>query len=779
MKFVHCFSYFLCFFYVLNTFGSFGQGKITISGFIKDASTSEDLIGASIFEPTLNIGTSTNAYGYFALQIPIQNDSITLRVAYAGYTNLSKRFAGNQNSTFNFQLKTDAELQVVEITADKFKDAINETQMSVTSLSAKEIKTVPVIFGESDLIKVLQLKPGIKGGNEGSAGLYVRGGGPDQNLILLDEATVYNASHLFGFFSVFNSDAIKNVDLYKGDFPAQYGGRLSSVLDIKMKDGNKQKFSGSGGIGLISSRLTLEVPIQKEKSSFIISGRRTYFDIFTKIINRRNEGKKDYQPIPNYYFYDLNLKANYELSNKDRLFLSGYFGRDVFGFSDKRFKFNFDWGNTTATVRWNHVFNPTLFMNVSAIFSDYQYNISNEFTGFNFATTSKIKDYNFKVDFDYSLSPKHQLKFGGQFIQHLFIIGRVKLQSSDKRVDFQAGNELEGSEMGVYVADDYTLNDRLRFNFGVRATGFASKSKFYGGLEPRFAIRYKADEETSVKVSFSQMYQYLHLLNNSGASLPTDIWYPTTDVVPPQVSRQVALGVNKILGNGDYLLSNEFYYKWMNNQIDFKDFAQTFANDNIDKELVFGKGWSYGVELYLEKKTGRLTGWIGYTLSWTQRQFKDSSNGNPAINNGKYFYPRYDRRHDASLVVIYKISDRWTFSGAWTYGTGNAASLQTGRFGVQNTNGSNFLLGNEFTERNGFRMPASHRLDLNFIRKFKPRWGESDLTISFYNAYNRRNPYILYYDQQGDGDATFNTQYKAKILALFPIIPTVTYNFKF
>lgn len=762
------------------------QQKFSISGYVKDAATSEDLIGASVWEAKSKIGTTTNSYGYFSIELPATTDTLILKASYAGFLDYSKKIVLSKNLQINILMildKGQEQIEGIEVVGeDKFKDAIEKTQMSVDKLEYREIKTVPVIFGETDLIKVLQLKPGVKSGSEAAAGLYVRGGGPDQNLVLLDEATVYNASHLFGFFSIFNSDAIKNVELYKGDFPAQYGGRLSSVLDIKMKEGNKNKFSGTGGVGLIASRLTLEGPIQKEKSSFIVSGRRTYFDLITRQINKANEGNPNYNPIPDYYFYDLNVKANYEISAKDRLFVSGYFGRDVFKFAgtNGNFNFDFDWGNTTATARWNHIFNPKLFLNTTFIYSDYQYKIRNRFSSFIFNIGSAVKDYNFKTDFDYLHSEKHHIRFGTQFTQHLFDVARIRFASDDNRVNFNSGNGFEGSEMGVYVNDDIKIDEQWRLNVGLRGSGFLGRNRFYGGVEPRTAARYKVNEKTSVKASFAQMYQYVHLLSNSGATLPTDIWYPSNDVVRPQLSRQYAVGMSQLVKDNKFLFSAEAYYKTMKNQIDFKDGAQLFANDNIDREFVFGKGWSYGLELYVEKKTGKLTGWLGYTLSWTRRQFADSSNGNAPINFGKAFYPRYDRRHDIALVLMYQLNEKWTFAFNWVLGNNNWVTLQQGRFGVQGVNGSNFTLGNDFGLRNNYQMPTYHRADFNIIRKFKPRWGESDLTFSVYNLYNRRNAFIIYYEPTEENtQVNFTTNFRARQLALFPIIPTLTYNFKF
>jgi outer membrane cobalamin receptor len=780
MRFFFFLFLFFCFYY-----SSQAQQKYSISGYVRDAATGEDLIGASVWEAKSKIGMMTNSYGYFSIEIPASNDTIILKASYGGYVEYTQKLLLTKSLQINLLLQPDKgqEIEAIEVIGeDKFRDAVEKTQMSVDKLEYREIKTIPVLFGETDLIKVLQLKPGVQSGSEGTAGLYVRGGGPDQNLVLLDEALVYNAAHLFGFFSIFNSDAIKNVELYKGDFPAQYGGRLSSVLDIKMREGNKNKFSGTGGIGLISSRLTLEGPIQKGKSSFIVSGRRTYFDLITRQINRANEGNANFNPIPDYYFYDLNIKANYEISEKDRIFVSGYFGRDVFKFAGTggNFNFDFDWGNATGTVRWNHIFNPKLFLNTTAIYSDYQYRIRNRFSSFIFNIGSSIRDYNVKTDFDYLHSEQHHIRFGTQFTHHFFEVARIRFASDDNRVNFNSGNGFEASEMGVYFNDDIKISEQWRLNAGLRASGFLQGKTFYAGLEPRAAIRYKIDDKTSLKASFAQMYQYVHLLSNSGATLPTDIWYPSNEVVKPQLSRQVAAGVSHLLKDNKFLFTAEAYYKQMKNQIDFKDGAQLFASDNLNGEFVFGRGWGYGLELYVEKKTGKLTGWIGYTLSWTKRQFADSSNGNAPINFGKPFFPRYDRRHDLSLVLIYNLNEKWTFALNWVVGNNNWVTIPQGRFGVQGVNGANFTLGNDFGLRNNYQMPMYHRSDFNIIRRFKPRWGESDLTFSIYNLYNRRNAFVIYYEPvEENATVGFTTQFRARQLALFPIIPTLTYNFKF
>ncbi|MDO1447042.1 TonB-dependent receptor [Rhodocytophaga aerolata] len=747
------------------------QSNFSVSGYVKDADTGEDLVGATIYAPALSKGTTTNAYGFFSLSLPA--DSVQLVISYIGYQQVSRRLLLNRNTQLTIVLSPEKrELQEVVVQAESLQDKLNQTQMSVEKLNIKEIKLVPAIFGEVDIIKVLQLKPGIQSGGEGASGLYVRGGGPDQNLVLLDEATVYNAAHLFGFFSIFNPDAVKGVDLYKGDFPAQYGGRLSSVVDVKLKDGNDQKFTGSGGIGAIASRLTLEGPLVKNKSSFVLSGRRTYFDAFTRALNRANRDNEDYNEIPDYYFYDLNAKVNYDLGEKDRLFVSGYLGRDKFGFQGDNFNINFNWGNNAATVRWNHIFSPKLFANTSLIYSDYKYTIENKFDIFSFTLGSTIRDLGAKTDFYYTANANHTIRFGGQYTHHTFDIGRLQADSEDGTIAFNSGQGLTGSEIGAYVSSELTAGPLWRFNSGLRFSGFENKGKWFGGVEPRLAARYKLSENTSLKASASRMYQYVHLVANSGASLPTDIWYPSGRLVQPQRSDQLAAGISTLLFKGKLLLTNEVYYKWMKNQLDFRDGAQLFVNPRLEEEFVFGRGWGYGNEIYLEKREGRTTGWVGYTLSWTYRKFNDINNGNP-------FFPRYDRRHDVSAVLIHELSRRLSITTTWVYGTGNAISLPVGRFLVQDINGSNFTVVPEYLQRNSFRMAPYHRLDVGLVWRFFPKWGESDLTLSVYNAYNRKNPYFIYFEEVRDRQTDIITGFKAKQVSLFPVIPSITYNFKF
>lgn len=761
---------------------------VTISGTIKDGENGEDLIGATVAVPELGLGTSSNAYGFYSLSVPT-GDTLNVVFSYVGFQSQTFSLLLRQDTTFNINLTTGVQLDEVVVKANSFREQINSTEMSVEAITTREAKLVPVLLGESDILKTIQLKPGIPSGSEGRTGLFVRGGAQDQNLIVLDEAVVYNANHLFGFFSTFNTDAVKDLKIYKGGFPAEYGGRLSSVIDVKLKDGNNQKFAGSGGLGLISSRLTLEGPIQKDKSSFIVSGRRTYVDLLTRQVNRANEGNEDFSPIPDYFFYDLNAKVNFQLSDKDRLFLSGYFGRDVFGFSSDFFNFDFDWGNATGTARWNHVFNPKLFANTTFTYSDYQYNINNQITGFSFGLGSNIADASLKTDFFYAANNQHTIRFGAMATHHTFTVGRLQAGSDDGVVSFSAGQEFQGVEFGAYVSDEMELSEALSVNAGLRFSGFNNDGKTYVGLEPRVAARYKLSERWALKSSYARMYQYLHLIANAGVALPTDIWYPSTQRVQPQRSDQVATGASYLLGS-QYFLNFELYYKWLDNQLQFVDGAQIFVNDELEDEFAVGEGRAYGMEFSIEKKEGRLTGWIGYTLALTRLQNFETldPNGRFAQESEGFgpFNPIYDLRHDISVVALYELSKRWTASATFVYGSGDLTWLPPGRFTFQDVPGAGFeAVVPDYRERNNFRLPAYHRLDLGLVYKFFPKWGESDLTLSVVNAYDRRNAFFIFFEPEFEGEESntgginIPTRIAANQVSLFPILPSLTWNFQF
>jgi outer membrane receptor for ferrienterochelin and colicin len=764
--------------------------RFTISGTVEDASTGEKLIGASVYNGKTFQGTVTNVYGFYSITLPA--DSIQLVIKYLGYKPVIMNIALQKSETINIKLIPQNELGEVEVVStQKIEES---SQMSTIEIPIQQIKNIPALLGEVDVLKVLQLLPGVQSGGEGSSGFYVRGGGPDQNLILLDGAPVYNASHLFGFFSVFNADAIKNVELVKGGFPARYGGRLSSVLEINMKEGNMKEYHGEGGVGIISSRLTVEGPIKKDTASFLLSARRTYIDIlarpFIKMAADGNYG--------GYYFYDLNAKVNWKVAPKDHIYLSAYMGNDKFYVNQEskyisggvtyRYKNEYDlgWGNITSTFRWNHLFTDKIFANTSLTYSRFNFFIralqENTQTGSGGSTTEKytlkylsgINDYSAKIDFDYLPHPNHYIKFGVSNIYHIFNTGALQYQYAT--IDTSLGvKDIFANETGAYIEDDFKIGRKLKMNAGIRFAGFFVKKKFYPSFEPRASARYLIKDKWAVKGSYALMTQYIHLLTNSGIGLPTDLWVPSTDIVKPERSQQVATGVAHTLKGNQYEISVEGYYKWMDNIIDYVDGAN-FLDPNKDwqKKVESGKGWSYGGELFIQRKEGRFTGWVGYTLSWTNRQF-------PNINEGKVFPYKYDRRHDFEIVGSYKINDNIDISATWVYGTGNAISLPIAEYKSLHSYESIYYsftpMIEYYGEKNSFRMAAYHRFDIgaNFRKKKslgKLKW-ERTWNVSVYNLYNRKNPYFIYfgYDQLGHK--------VARQVSLFPIIPSISYNFVF
>jgi hypothetical protein len=741
----------------------------TLSGTIIDAQNGEVLIGASISLPDLKRGTTTNEFGFYSLELP--QKGVKVQFSFVGYTPQYKDVLGQTNQALNVELKAETELQTVVVTANSYKEQLQTTQMSVVRLTSKEAKLIPALLGETDILKTLQLKPGVQSGSEGQSGISVRGGQTDQNLFLLDDAVVYNPLHLFGFFSAFNGDAVKDVRLFKGDFPAQYGGRLSSVVDIRTDEGNRREYAVSGGLGLIASRLTVQGPIKKDKVSFIIGARRTYADVFTRLVNEANKETPKFNPIPDYFFYDLNAGINADLSKKDKLFITAYYGQDRFGFNNDNFKANFNWGNTVVSARWNRIINPKLFMNTSVSFSDYKYAINNTFGAFSLAVGSGVRDYTAKTDFTYFPNQSHQLRMGASATQHNFEIGRVTFNATDSLVNFSAGQNLDGTQFGLYLNDEWEINPRLKVNMGIRGSGFYNDNRFYAAPEPRLSARYIVNNRVSLKAGYTFMTQYLHLVSNSGASLPTDIWYPSDKVVRPQRMNQVAGGVTWNIGD-KFLLVNELFYKWGTNQVDYRDGAQIFGNNNLSQEFVFGRAKGYGNEIYLEKKTGVLRGWLGYSLMWSWRQFD-------SINGGKQFPSRFDRRHDFTFVGVWDITKRWTFSSVVVFSTGNAVTLPVGRTFFQGTSLDRLFVAPIYTERNGFRFPNYQRIDLNFIYKWRRKNRDNDITLSFYNASNRRNPYFIYYEEIQNKTTGLPQSFQAKQVSLFPIIPALTWNFKF
>lgn len=763
--------------------------KYTINGYAKDSLSGESIIGATITVNGQSQGVASNQYGFYS--ITLHQGSYDISISHISYQPQIIHIDLNENRQFNFNLiPKSAAISEVFVYTKKRDANVKNAQMGKIDLSIEQIKNIPAFMGEVDILKAIQLLPGVRNAGEGNAGFYVRGGGPDQNLIMLDDAVVYNTGHLFGFFSIFNSDAIKNTSLIKGGMPAQYGGRLSSVLDVTMKDGNMNKLQVDGGLGLIASRLSVQGPIKKDKASFIVSARRTYIDALAKPFVPSSSSFHG----SGYYFYDLNAKVNYRFSEKDRLFLSGYFGRDVFDFVNgkRSFNSNIPWGNSTATLRWNHVFSRRLFANTTLVYNDYKFRFTAAQNDFSLSLSSGIRDGNAKIDFDYYPLPQHKIKFGGLYTYHKFIPNVVSGQQ-DTTV-FKPNNEgiKYANETALYIQDDWDISDKIKVNYGVRWSTFTQigpytkydrdvngnkldstsykgfeKVKTYGGLEPRITLRYALNDETSLKFAVNRNYQYIHLVSNSGNTLPTDLWVPSTYVVKPQLSWQYSAGFFKNFADNKYETSIEVYYKDMQNQVDYREGYTPSLNDP-ENEFVFGKAWSYGAEFFVNKTRGRLTGWVGYTLSWTWRKFAQ-------LNEGVKFPAKYDRRNDMSIVGNYELNKKWKVGAVFVYGTGNATTMPERFYFV------NGVLTQEYSHINQYRLAAYHRLDFAATytpipkkkKKIKSSW-----VFSIYNVYSRMNPYFIYFDQEGSL-ATNDLTIQAKQVSLFPILPAVTWNFKF
>ena len=753
-----------------------GQSKLSISGYVRDASSGEALIGAAVQLVDRSIASRTNNYGFFSLEIPDTTQQIL--VSYVGYQDYILSLSESESNRYTIELTPlDNVIEEVTITGGRRKDNVTNPQMGAFNFTMEEVKNIPVLFGEKDVLKTIQMLPGVAKGGEGTSSFYVRGGGGDQNLILLDEATVYNASHLLGFFSTFNSDAIKDVELFKGGIPAQYGGRISSVMDIHMMDGNNKKFAAEGGIGLIASRLKLEGPIVKDKSSFMISGRRTYADVFLKLSPDEtiNQSKL--------YFYDLNAKINYRINDKNTIYASGYFGKDDLGYSDL---FSFDWGNATATVRWNHIFNEKLFSNTSLIYSDFTYNVNVSNDNSDFTIASKVENFNFKQDFSYYSNNNSTIRFGLNALKQKISPASLNAveNSAVNSINIEKRN---GIELAAYVSHEWKPTNWLSMIYGVRITDFMVQGpgtfydfdqdgepttaneygneviKHHFNIEPRLSASFILNSENSIKLSYNRIVQNLHQLTNTTSSLPTDQYVLSSVNIKPQYADQVAAGYFKNIVS-DYEFSLESFYKYMGNQIDFRNGADLQANRYLEGELLFGKGRAYGLEAYLRKTKGRFNGWISYTLGKSERQFE-------GINEGNWFNARQDRTHDISVVGLYSLSQKWTLGANFVYYTGNAVTFPSGKY---NLDGKNLFY---YTERNGYRMPDYHRLDLSMTyepnktnKRFNSSW-----SFGIYNVYNRKNAYIIDF-RENENNANITEAYK---VALFGAIPSVTWNFKF
>ena len=769
--------FFICLFSLLS-FRSSAQQKYSVNGTVRDKKTGEVLIGATInFLEIPRSGIISNSYGFYS--ITAQPGNYTLIVSFTGYEPDTLPISLHKNILLPIELESEnMQLTEVVVSATKRNENVSKPLMGVQKLTTREIQNIPVLFGEKDVLKTIQLLPGIQFAGDGNSGFFVRGGGADQNLILLDEATVYNPSHLLGFFSTFNSDAIKDITVYKGGMPAEYGGRLSSVIDIKMNDGNNKDYHLGGGIGLISSRLNAEGPIVKDKGSFSISARRTYADLFLKLSRDSSVNNNSL------YFYDLNVKANYKIDEKNRVYLSGYFGRDNLGFGKT---FGIDYGNATGTIRWNHIYNSRLFSNTSLIYSNYSYKIRINSANNDIGITSKIRDLDIKEDLQYYVDADNKINFGFTTTHHTISPGVISASrsSSYNSLTLQNKRSLESS---LYISHEWSPSEKIHFNYGLRGTVFSVLGagyfyrydtagntidtahygagqfvKTYFNPEPRISGSIQVNAASSVKLSYTRNTQSLHLLSNSTSANPTDLWIPSSNNVKPEIADQVSLGYYRNFRDNEYEFSSEVYYKNMQNQIDYKNGAQLIANENVESQLLFGKGRAYGLELFFKKKEGRFTGWVSYTLSRTELKID-------GVNMNNWYPAKQDRTHDIALVGIYQASKKWILSATWIYYTGNAVTFPSAKYQVAGQ--TTFY----YTERNGYRMPAYHRMDVAAtLQGKKKRRSESSWTFSVYNVYGRENAYSIVF--QNDPDDLSKTQ--ALQYALFRFIPSVTYNFKF
>lgn len=739
---------------------------ITVSGTITDAATGEALIGVSIFCKEELKGTASNAYGFYSVEITAP---CSLTCSYLGYEDITVQVRSEMSVPFDIQLKEKkTTLNEVVVQSSYTESNLQKNQTGYTHIDIKNISSIPVLGGEKDVIKVLQLMPGVKRGSDGSTGMLVRGGSGDQNLILIDEAPVYNASHLLGFFSVFNSDALKDVSMQKGGFSANYGGRLSSVLDVRMKEGNMKKMEVNAGVGLLSARASIEGPVIRDKMSFIVSARRTYIDHVYKLTGHT-------LPI---YFYDLNAKVNFKLSERDRFFISTYSGKDVLKFGGENdaispsSAYNADFstmlGNSTVTTRWNHAYSgQKLFQNTSLIYSRFNYMLNNRIGSNEMQIVSSIQDYIIKSNFDYYFNNRNHIRFGGELTQHHFRPNVSKVKGAfNETIKPGNGLDLHTQEMALYAMNEQFLSGKWSANYGMRLSGAKARQTAYWNLEPRLSLSYRLSSSQTLKAAYSHMSQYINLVAGS-STMPTDLWYPVSERIRPQSARQITLGYTKEWDERQLLFSVETYYKWLNNVVEYREGTIALLNNNIEQDLVQGKGKAYGIELLLHKKAGRWNGWIGYTLSYSKRQFDE-------LNKGKEFYARYDRRHDISLVSNFDITKRITVSAVWVFATGSRFTPVTGQFLMPNGNYSDVDALPIYSNRNAVVLSASHRLDLNLVlrskehKKFSSEWH-----IGAYNVYNRTQPFRIKIEKNTDGSMSY------KQVGLFGFIPSIGYNIKF
>ena len=802
----------LLLFLLLLACGTAAGQSYTISGTVTDSLSGETLIGAAVMDLRTGKGALTNAQGRFSLTL--KSDSVRLRVTYVGYSPIFEDILLKSNQKRTFRMQSSTELKTVVVKSERVNN-VRSSQMSAIDIPVEQLKSVPVLFGEADLVKALQLLPGVQSGSEGNSGFYVRGGGPDENLFLLDGVPLYNVSHLGGFFSAFNTDAVKGVTLYKGSFPAHFGGRLSSVLDVTTNNGNDKQLHGNASIGFISAKLSVEGPIKSERTTFCLSGRRTYADFLLQPLVKRLADRREYKLRAGYYFYDVNGKLTHRFSDRSRLFASYYMGSDVVytrirtlatDVQEQYLNFDTKWGNIVASARWNYELTPKLFMNITGAYTRYSNTVGVDYETVTLATEeqesatsefdmdyiSRINDLSLRADFDFTPNPDHLMKFGASMIHHVFLpevssahlnAYSADLMNSSMVIDTSVNSgSILAEELTAYAEDDWSISETVKLNYGLNFSGFAVEHKFYPTLQPRLSGRIMLGEGLSLKGGYACMTQFMHLLSTTSVSMPTDLWVPVTRDVPPMYAHQVAGGVFYEAGAiGDF--SVEGYYKKMHNLLEYKDGATFFgSSESWEEKVVLGDGWAYGVEFLLQRNVGNLTGWIGYTWSKTMRQFDRPGQ---VLNDGKPFPAKYDRRHDLSIVLSYKVNDKMDFSATWVYSSGNAATLSLQEYAEAQQTANDYAdvdpegWGGYLSHpsgRNNFRMPDYHRMDIsaNFHRQF--RRCSRTINVSVYNLYNRKNPYMIYesheYTYKGYNGALVQ-------LSIFPILPSVAYTLKF
>ena len=764
-------------------FGSHAQ-KFTLSGNVKDSTTGEDMISASLYVKEISNGTSTNFYGFYSLSL--EKGTYNIRVNYVGYKQKNVLVVLDQNKNLDFLLVPEGfTTKTIKITSKKRNENVESTEMSVNKLDISTIKKIPALLGEIDVIRSIQLLPGVTTVGEGASGFNVRGGAIDQNLVLLDEAPVFNSSHLFGFFSVFNPDAVKSVKLIKGGIPANYGGRLSSILDVRMKDGNLKELKGDGGLGIIFSRLLLEGPLIKDKASFVVAGRRSYIDLLSKPFLKGDLKESKFN------FYDLTAKINYKLDKRNRFYISAYKGRDVFGSGSD---FGFDWGNATTTLRWNHKFNPRIFSNTTAYFSQYDYGLGAEFGESTFNWVSRIQNYSLKEDITKFVNPDYSFSFGGQSILANYTPGTIKVTADGNEISRGLANKLT-LENALYVSNKWDISEKLSTEFGVRGSNFIFYAKdsmnhygtsprpgkdpkevlrkeylsnwtnkqMYWNIEPRASLKYSLNKKSSLKLSYNRMVQYLQLVSNTTASIPLDVWTPANHEIKPIKADQIAGGYFRNFGeNDDFEFSIETYYKWLQDIVDYRDGADLLLNEFLEGELIEGKGRAYGIEVYLKKNTGKLNGWLSYTLARSERKVD-------FINEGKYFPNRFDKSHNLNMVMMYPVAKKWEASVNFVLSTGTPATFPTDQFNFYGYNPPH----NAFEERNNYRLKPYHRMDIGFTHTRNKR---SEWVFSVYNVYARKNPFSIYF-QRNETNVNLNEAIQYSVLGT--VVPSVAYNFKF